>query len=389
MDVIPEENEVQDLNSRGIIHFSDYLISPQELTITNMLRDYHFTYSGFVKFDSPSQLILAMPKHTSGSLLSSARSFLYGRSTVKMKTARGQGVVTAVVLISAVGDEIDFEFIGGELHNTQSNYYHQGKLNHTRMQKFMLTSDSFENTHIYEIDWDEDRILWIVDGEVKRTLYKKDTWNDEEQKYEYPETPMRLQVSVWPAGNADADPGTIMWAGGLIDWENSPDITEKGQYYAVVESVAITPYQNQFWPSIVAELEKSHLPIDASSMEDITYNYNYTKTNSPTSFENSVIWIKGKVPYLTYTSNDGLNPGQFGTRNPLNKKNEIERFAERKKKLSTSHKFVQDTSKSTSEDEESLSHENTSGNNHNIATNTGFSDHHRNPFRKLLIFFRQ
>lgn len=43
-----------------------------------------------------------------------------------MKSSRGQGVVTAFILMSDVKDEIDFEFVGTDLENAQSNFYFQG-----------------------------------------------------------------------------------------------------------------------------------------------------------------------------------------------------------------------------------------------------------------------
>lgn len=224
-----------------------------------------------------------------------------------MKTARGRGVVTAVVLISAVGDEIDFEFIGGELLTTQSNYYHQGELIHTRMEKLKLSSDSFENYHIYEIDWNQDRIHWIVNGEIRRTVYKSDTWNEKKQCYEYPQTPMRLQVSIWPAGLTDAHPGTIQWAGGLIDWENSPDILEKGQFYTTIESVTITPFENKYWPDMVRSLNSKGLAINRRNLINITYNYRDISNINESWDEDSVIWNDGVSSYLPSLDSDGLH----------------------------------------------------------------------------------
>lgn len=46
-----------------------------------------------------------------------------------MKSSRGVGVVSAFILLSDVKDEIDFEFVGADLANAQSNYYFQGITN--------------------------------------------------------------------------------------------------------------------------------------------------------------------------------------------------------------------------------------------------------------------
>lgn len=36
--------------------------------------------------------------------------------------------------------------------------------------------------------------------------------------YNYPSSPSRIQLSIWPGGLPSAPQGTIDWAGGLIDW---------------------------------------------------------------------------------------------------------------------------------------------------------------------------
>ena len=67
-----------------------------------------------------------MAKGTVGTLLASTSYVWYGKISATMKTSRGQGVVTAFILLSDVKDEIDWEFIGADLNDGQSNYYFQG-----------------------------------------------------------------------------------------------------------------------------------------------------------------------------------------------------------------------------------------------------------------------
>ena len=62
----------------------------------------------------------------SGTLLASTSYVWYGRVEATVKSSRGAGVVSAFILLSDVKDEIDFEFIGADLSNVQSNYYFQG-----------------------------------------------------------------------------------------------------------------------------------------------------------------------------------------------------------------------------------------------------------------------
>lgn len=98
--------------------------------------------------------------------------------------------------------------------------------------------NTFSDWHTYELNWAPDQLEWIIDGQVVRTLKKADTYNSKTQKYEYPQTPARLQLSLWPAGAASEAKGTINWAGGLINW-NSPDIQQYGYYYATVSEINV------------------------------------------------------------------------------------------------------------------------------------------------------
>jgi beta-glucanase (GH16 family) len=99
-------------------------------------------------------------------------------------------------------------------------------------------SDTFQNYHTYEIEWTPDYIKWSVDGQVGRTKMRSDTWNATGNQYDFPQTPARVQLSLWPAGLASNGPGTVNWAGGLVDW-NSADIKNNGYYYAAFTSVTV------------------------------------------------------------------------------------------------------------------------------------------------------
>ena len=78
------------------------------------------------KDDNGDQLILTMPQNSVGTLIASNHYVWYGKITAKLKTSRGAGVVSAFILLSDAKDEIDFEFVGTDLQNAQTNYYFQG-----------------------------------------------------------------------------------------------------------------------------------------------------------------------------------------------------------------------------------------------------------------------
>ena len=78
-------------------------------------------------FDGQVLLTLSQDgESSSGTLLASASYVWYGKVSAQMKSSRGQGVVSAFILLSDVKDEIDFEFVGKDLQSAESNYYFQG-----------------------------------------------------------------------------------------------------------------------------------------------------------------------------------------------------------------------------------------------------------------------
>ncbi|RDW66099.1 hypothetical protein BP6252_09734 [Coleophoma cylindrospora] len=175
-----------------------------------------------------------------GTVLATSTYLWYGNVKATFKTSRGQGVVTAFILLSDVKDEIDYEFIGADLQTAQTNYYFQGITNYGNSGNISL-SDTFDNYHTYEIDWTPDKITWSVDGKVGRTKNRADTWNATSNQWGFPQTPARVQLSIWPGGLATNAQGTIDWAGGAINW-NSEDIQSHGYDYAMFQSVTVDCY---------------------------------------------------------------------------------------------------------------------------------------------------
>lgn len=198
-----------------------------------------WVYTGWVDYYDNS-LLIQMPNHTTGTVVSSTKYLWYGKVGATLKTSHDGGVVTAFILFSDVQDEIDYEFVGYNLTNPQSNYYSQGILNYNNSRNSSV-NNTFEYYHNYEMDWTEDKIEWYIDGEKVRTLNKKDTWNETSNRYDYPQTPSRIQFSLWPGGDSSNAKGTIEWAGGLINWD-SEDIKKYGYYYAHIKEIYATAY---------------------------------------------------------------------------------------------------------------------------------------------------
>lgn len=94
--------------------------------------------------------------------------------------------------------------------------------------------------HEYEIDWTPDRIIWSIDGNKVRTKERSETWNATSNRYDYPQTPSRVQMSVWPAGLPTNGEGTIVWGGGLVDW--SSEYMSNNYYFAAFSEVKMECY---------------------------------------------------------------------------------------------------------------------------------------------------
>jgi len=185
--------------------------------------------------------LLTMAQGTVGTLLASTHYIWYGKVCATLTTAQGQGVVTAFILMSDVKDEIDFEWIGVDTDRVQSNYYSQGNTVYTNSANLTVSGGSTASTmHEYCFDWNPDTLTWLVDGNSMRTLKRSDTWNSTSGRFDYPQTPARAMLSLWPAGLASNGKGTVDWAGGLIDWNSK--YMQNGYYFARFSKVTVQCY---------------------------------------------------------------------------------------------------------------------------------------------------
>lgn len=218
-------------NLDGIVPNTQYLGDPSEADWVSSGAP--LPYDG--------KVLLTMPEGSVGTLLASTRYVWYGKVSAKLTTSGGQGVVTAFILLSDVKDEIDFEFVGTNLEAAQSNFYSQGVTNYENGESHGGLTNTLLTEHEYEIDWTPDRIIWTIDGKKVRTQERSTTWNATSNRYDYPQTPSRVQLSVWPAGLPTNGEGTISWGGGLVDWTS--EFMSNGYYYAAFSEVKIECYQ--------------------------------------------------------------------------------------------------------------------------------------------------
>ncbi|OBT64610.1 hypothetical protein VE03_06359 [Pseudogymnoascus sp. 23342-1-I1] len=156
--------------------------------------------------------------------------FFFGSVEVVMKASPGQGIVSSFVLESDDLDEVDWEWIGSDTKQVQSNYFGKGDDSTFDRGGFHAVANPQTEFHTYKLDWTAEKLVWSIDGAAVRTLL----YADAKSGTRYPQTPMKVKIGSWVAGSSTAPTGTVEWAGGLASWTNNPT------YQMVVKSVKIT-----------------------------------------------------------------------------------------------------------------------------------------------------
>ncbi|KAF4500021.1 murein transglycosylase [Fusarium agapanthi] len=175
------------------------------------------TGHGTVKYTSDGAEFTVAKQGDSPTIQSKWYMF-FGRMEVHLKAAPGTGIVSSVVLLSDVLDEIDWEWLGGNDADVQTNYYGKGNdAADTRSATFPVTNAQ-EEFHNYTIHWTKDSCEWYINGVAVRTLKYADALGGEN----YPQTPMRVKLGIWAGGDPDNAEGTIEWAGGETDYSGGP-----------------------------------------------------------------------------------------------------------------------------------------------------------------------
>lgn len=135
--------------------------------------------------------------------------FFFGHVEYVMKPAPGTGIVSSMVLLSDDLDEVDWEFRGSIADSVQTNYFGKGFTGtYNRSTTVPLAFNPQTGLHTYALDWSPDSLVWSIDGKVVRTLTAAEAGS------QYPQTPMKVSLSLWDGGDKDTNPGTVQWAGG-------------------------------------------------------------------------------------------------------------------------------------------------------------------------------
>ncbi|PFH59978.1 hypothetical protein XA68_11653 [Ophiocordyceps unilateralis] len=162
----------------------------------------------------------------------------FGEVEVEVQAAPGRGIVTSVVLQSDDLDEIDWEWVGANNAQVQTNYFSKGDTTTYDRGATHNVANPIGQFHSYKIKWTPSAIVWSINGQPVRTL----TYEAAKGGSTYPQTPMQVKLGSWVAGGAKSSPGTVEWAGGHTDFSQGP-------FLAYYKRITITDFAGKDSPA--------------------------------------------------------------------------------------------------------------------------------------------
>ncbi|KAJ5386210.1 hypothetical protein N7509_008751 [Penicillium cosmopolitanum] len=159
-------------------------------------------------------------KENGSTLLQSNFYIFFGVMEAHVKMAKGAGIISSVILQSDDLDEIDWEWVGYNTSQVQSDFFGKGNTTTSDRGGYHPVANADTEFHNYTSYWDKDRLEWWIDGKLMRTV----NYSEPLTVYgkNYPQTPCRVKVSNWPVGIKSQSTGNIEWGGGLVDWSDLP-----------------------------------------------------------------------------------------------------------------------------------------------------------------------
>lgn len=178
-----------------------------------------FSKAGMPTFDATTGGAFAIKAQGQSVTYVTKFYFFFGRTEVIMKAAPGRGIVSSIVWMSDILDEVDWEFIGGRDNYILTNYFGKGEPHWTNGGNLTIPGNIQTEWHNYTNVWTKEKLEWWLDGSLIRTLTPKEANNTRN----YPQTPMQLSLGIWSGGDPLMNPkGTIEWAGGETDFSKAP-----------------------------------------------------------------------------------------------------------------------------------------------------------------------
>ncbi|KAG0316022.1 hypothetical protein BGZ97_007533, partial [Linnemannia gamsii] len=215
---------------------------------------------------------------------------------------------------SLTGDEIDYEWVGKDSTEVQSNYYWRTPANmdpkdidYTHSRREEIGTNHAQEYQTYTIEWLPDSLTWSINGKIVRTLLRSEV-----NGTKYPSTLSQIQFSIWDGGLSD--PETRDWAGGPTAWEEG-----QPAYEMMVDWVDV----------------KCHSPVDPNAWppKDVGFQdfVNPLARDLASPLAKEAIVLGDNAPKFSTLENGGLHWGRFnggggkslvGNRSPLPKWNQ-------------------------------------------------------------------
>jgi beta-glucanase (GH16 family) len=227
---------------------------------------------------------------------------MFGKYEITMKAAPGAGIVSSSVLQSDDLDEIDWEWLGAQNDEVQTNYFGKGQTTSYNRGTVNPVQNTQGEWHTYTVDWTSEQIVWQVDGSTIRVLKSSDA------NGQFPQTPCQLRFGSWSGGDPSNPEGTIQWAQGPTDYSAGP-------FTMVVSSISVVDYstgksyaygdKSGDWDSIMSDGGRVNGNIGGS----LSDSPDPTVTGAPDTSIRPVWARPSGTSTITYTSYPGLPSG--------------------------------------------------------------------------------
>jgi beta-glucanase (GH16 family) len=170
--------------------------------------DFWDGHVGRVTYDKELGATFTVAKQGDSPTLRTNFYFFFGRTELHMKAAPGQGIISSMMWLSDDLDEVDWEILGANDTHASTNYYGKGVEDFTKAGWHFVEGGMQEEYVNYTTTWTKEELNWYINGENVRKVVAKDDIDS------YPQTPMRLSIGIWAAGDPRMPEGTRQWAGG-------------------------------------------------------------------------------------------------------------------------------------------------------------------------------
>ncbi|KAJ2320152.1 putative glycosidase CRH2 [Coemansia sp. RSA 2704] len=189
---------------------------------------------------SSDNLVLSLVKSGSGyegSTVYSSRWIQYGTVSASVRSgSTAPGVVSSIQLQSEDGSSIDLDWVGASSNRVQANYYTYNQMDLSSAVAPILTTNPASSFIEYKIVWLPDSLTWYANGLAVRTVNRRDTWSEGDQRYNFPSNPARLSFAIWDSSTSANSALTQEWAGTLQ--------SDEPEFTMTVASVSVECYTN-------------------------------------------------------------------------------------------------------------------------------------------------